>query len=65
MFGFREIDTEEKKILNITQDNYVLCYSTFTLPVSPFLAWQMEQFKANGGIVIQRKLAEQLEGNRW
>ena len=56
MFGFREIGTEEKKILNISQENYAICYSTFTLPVSPYLMWQMEQFKANGGTVIQRKL---------
>ena len=47
VFGFCEIDAEKKKILNITEDNHVLSYSTFTLPVS---AWQMEQFKANGGI---------------
>jgi len=56
VFGFRKIGTEEKKIMNITEDNYVLCYSTFTLPVSPYLTWQIEQFKANGGTVIQRKL---------
>jgi len=56
VFGFRQVGSDEKKILNIPQDNYALCYSLFTLPVSPYLDWQMEEFKANGGAVIQRKL---------
>jgi len=56
VLGFRHVGSEEKKILNIPQDKYVLCYLTFALPMSPYLDWQMEQFKASGGTVIQRKL---------
>jgi len=56
VLGFHFISAEEKKVLNIPQDKTACSYLTFTIPCGPFLAWQMEQFKANGGTVIQKKL---------
>jgi len=56
VLGFRDVDDNEKKILNICQDFNAWCFSTLILPCGPYLEWQLEQFKANGGTVIQRKL---------
>ena len=56
VLGFRDVNNDEKKIINIRQDLNAWCFSTFIFPCGPYLAWQLEQFKANGGTVIQRKL---------
>ncbi|XP_065907449.1 D-aspartate oxidase-like [Dysidea avara] len=56
VLGFRFISAEEKRVLNIPQDKTACSYLTFTVPCGPFLAWQLEQFKTNGGMVIQKKL---------
>jgi len=56
VLGFRFLNAEEKRVLNIPEDKTVTCYSTFTISCGQFLAWQMEQFKANGGTVVQKKL---------
>lgn len=54
--GFRHVGAAEKKVLNIPQDKNAWSYLTFSMPCTPFLSWQMEQFKNNGGIVVKRKL---------
>lgn len=56
VYGFRHVGSEEKKVLNILQCNNAWSYSTFSMPCAPFLGWQMEQFKCNGGTVVNRKL---------
>ena len=64
VLGFRDVGADEKKILNIPQDKNAWCYSTFVMPCTPYLSWQMTQFKANGGTVIQKKLnrIQELDG---
>ena len=64
VLGFRDVGVEEKKILNIPQDKNAWCYSTFVMPCTPYLSWQMTQLKTNGGIVIQKKLKslQELDG---
>ena len=56
VLGFRRVDASEKKKMNISQDNNAWCYSTLIIPCGQYLTWQMEQFKANGGRVVQKKL---------
>jgi len=56
VYGFRHVGAEEKKVLNIPQDKNAWSYSTFSISCTSYLAWQMEQFKANGGIVVKRRL---------
>jgi len=56
VLGFRDVNDDEKKIVNICQDFNAWCFSTLILPCGPYLGWQIEQFNANGGTVIQRKL---------
>ena len=56
VYGFHHVSAKEKKILNIPQDKNAWSYLTFSMPCTPFLAWQMEQFKGNGGIVVKKKL---------
>ena len=64
VLGFRDVGAEEKKILNIPQDKNAWCYNTFVVPCTPYLSWQMVQFKTNGGTVIQKKLKslQELDG---
>lgn len=56
VLGFRDVGAEEKKVLNIPQDKNAWCYSTFVVPCTPYLSWQMTRFKANGGTVIQKRV---------
>lgn len=56
VLGFRNVSTGEKKKMNISQNHNAWCYSTLIIPCGPYLTWQMEQFEASGGRVIQRKL---------
>ena len=65
VLGFRHVGAAEKKVLNIPQDKNAWSYSTFTMPCTPFLGWQMEQFKNNGGTVVKRKLnsLQEVEGD--
>lgn len=56
VLGFRTVSATEKQKMNISQDKNAWCYSTLIIPCGPYLTWQMEQFKANGGRVVQRKL---------
>ena len=56
VLGFHTVDDSEKKKVNISQDKNAWCYSTLIIPCGPYLTWQMEQFKTNGGRVIQKKL---------
>ena len=56
VLGFRSVSASEKIKMNISQDKNAWCYSTLIFPCGPYLTWQMEQFKANGGRVIQKKL---------
>ena len=64
VLGFRDVGSMEKKVLNIPPDKNAWCYSTFVVPCMPYLSWQMAQFKANGGTVVQKKLKnlQELEG---
>ena len=64
VLGFRDVGAEEKKILNIPQDKNAWCYNTFVMPCTPYLSWQMTQFKTNGGTVVQKKLKslQELDG---
>ena len=64
VMGFRDVGAEEKRILNISQDKNAWCYSTFVMPCTPYLSWQMSQFKANGGTVVHKKLnkLQELDG---
>ena len=56
VLGFRTVSASEKQKMNIPEDKNAWCYSTLIFPCGQYLSWQMEQFKANGGRVIQRKL---------
>ena len=64
VLGFHDVGREEKKILNITEDKNAWCYSTFVVPCTPYLSWQMMRFITNGGTVIQKKLKslQELDG---
>ena len=56
VLGFRDVADDEKKIVNIRQDLNAWCFSTLIFPCGPYLEWQLKQFEANGGTVIQKKL---------
>ena len=56
VLGFCSVSASEKIKMNISQDKNVWCYSTLIFPCGPYLTWQMDRFKANGGRLIQKKL---------
>jgi len=64
VLGFRHVDEEELKLLHYPLDKKCWSYSMLMMPCGPFLAWQMAQFKANGGVVVQRRLEslEEIDG---
>ena len=56
VFGFHNVGKDELKILCLPVDKSCWTFTTMTVACQPYLLWQMEQFKANGGRVIQKKL---------
>jgi len=64
VLGFRHVGEEELKLLCYPVDKKCWSYSMLMMPCGPFMAWQMEQFKANSGVVVQRRLEslEEIDG---
>lgn len=56
VFGFRKVGKDELKVLHLPVDKQCWTFITMTFACRPYLLWQLEQFKANGGRVIQKKL---------
>ena len=56
VLGFRHVGEEEMRVLQYPAGKNCWAYSTFTMISGSYLTWQMEQFKANGGVVVQRRL---------
>jgi len=56
VLGFRHVGTAEMETLNYPVDKNCWSFSSVTMSCESFLSWQMEQFQANGGRVIQKKL---------
>ena len=56
VLGFRHVGEEEMKVLHYPVDKKCWCFSTISMSCGPFLQWQLQTFKDNGGVVIQRKL---------
>ena len=55
VLGFRHVKEEEMKTLHYPA-RQCWAFSTLVMPCRKFLSWQMEQFKAKGGIVVQKRL---------
>ena len=64
VLGFRHVGEEEMRLLHYPVGKKCWSYSMLMMPCGPFLTWQMEQFKANGGVVVQRRLEslEEIDG---
>jgi len=64
VLGFRHVGEEEMKTLHYPAGKKCWSYSTLMMISTSYLKWQMEQFKANGGIVVQRRLEslEEIDG---
>jgi len=64
VLGFRHVGEEEMKVLHLPVDKKCWAYSTLMMNSSSYLTWQMAQFKANGGVVAQRRLEslEEIDG---
>ena len=64
VLGFRHVGEEEMKVLQYPTGKNCWAYSTFMMISGSYLTWQMEQFKANGGVVVQRRLEslEEIDG---
>ena len=64
VLGFRHVGEEEMKLLQYPVEKKCWSYSMLMMPCGPFLTWQMEQFKTNGGVVVQRRLEslEEIDG---
>ena len=56
VFGFRNVPKNELESLNLPVDKPCWTFTTMTVACRPYLLWQLEQFEANGGKVIQKKL---------
>lgn len=55
--GFRKADPAEvKRLSNLPKDCKVFAATAFMLDCQVYLPWLMEQFKANGGVVVRRKV---------
>ena len=56
VLGFHHAREEEMKMLHCPGGIKCWAYSTLIMPCDKFLSWQMEQFKAKGGRVMERRL---------
>ena len=56
VLGFRHVEESELETLHYPTGKSCWSFSTLIMPCGPFLAWQMEQFKAKGGRVMERSL---------
>ena len=56
VLGFRRVTEKEMEILHYPTDKSCLSFNTVVLSCESFLTWQMEQFQADGGKIIQKKL---------
>ena len=55
--GFRKAEPAEvKRLPPLPKDCKVFAATAFTLDCQVYLPWLMEQFKANGGVVVRRKV---------
>ena len=57
--GFRRVvDKEERKAFNIPEDcGTVFFFGTYVIDCRMYLPWMMEQFKKNGGTIVQKKVS--------
>ena len=64
VLGFRHVGSEEMEVLHYPVDKKCWAYSTILMISASYLKWQMEQFKTNGGVVVQRRLEslEEIDG---
>jgi len=56
VLGFRHVGASEMEKLKYPTGKSCWCFGTLIMPGGPLLSWQMEQFKANSGTVIQKRL---------
>ena len=56
VLGFRHVTEKEMETLHYPTHKSCLSFGTVVLSCESFLTWQMEQFRADGGKVIQKKL---------
>ena len=56
VLGFRHVGASEMETLHYPTGKSSWSFSTLIMPCGPFLAWQMEQFKAKGGRVVKKRL---------
>ena len=56
VLGFRHVGASEMETLHYPANKSCWSFSTMIMQCGSFLAWQMEQFKANGGRVVQKRL---------
>ena len=56
VLGFRHVGASELKTLHLPPDKSCWYFSTVVMSGESFLAWQMAQFKANGGKVLHKRL---------
>ena len=56
VLGFRHVGAGELETLHYPTGKNCWSFNTLIMPCGPFLAWQMEQFKAKGGRVMERRL---------
>ena len=56
VLGFRHVGEEEMKLLHYPMGTKCWTYSTLLMPCQKYLSWQMEELKAKGGIVVQKRL---------
>lgn len=56
VFGFRNVGKNELEVLRLPTDKSCWTFTTMTIACHSYLLWQLEQFKASGGKVIQKKV---------
>ena len=56
VLGFRHVGLREMETLHFPVDKNCWSYSSVVMSTESFLTWQMEQFKGNGGQVVQKRL---------
>ena len=57
VLGFRRVGVSELEVLHYPTDKGCWSFNTVVMSCQLFLSWQMEQFQANGGEIIRRRLA--------
>ena len=64
VLGFRHVEASEIALLHYPMTSTCWSFNTLIMQCGPFLSWQMEQFRANGGNVMEKRLRslEEIDG---